>query len=102
MMLESSFDDEYKRRKGNTYKTKSSKPSKHSTNPTEESKFGSEKSSSKPPPLSQESESASNPLDETIEELPFKRYHGFAFANPRSGDGLAGRFLNDYPPKNIK
>jgi hypothetical protein len=101
MMLESSFDDEYKRRKSNTDKTKSSKTSKHSTNPTEESKLSSEKSSSKPP-LSQESESASNPLDETIEELPFKRYHGFAFANPRSGDGLAGRFLNDYPPKNIK
>lgn len=103
MMLESSFDDEYKRRKSNTDKTKSSKTSsKHSTNQTEESKLDSEKSSSKPPPLSQESESASNPLDETIEELPFKRYHGFAFANPRSGDGLAGRFLNDYPPKNIK
>ena len=102
-MLESSFDDEYKRRKSNTDKTKSSKTSsKHSTNPTEESKLSSEKSS-KPPPLSQESESASNQLDETIEEpLPFKRYHGFAFANPRSGDGLAGRFLNDYPPKNIK
>lgn len=100
-MLESSFDDEYKRRKSNTDKTKSSKTSKGSTNPTEESKLSSEKSSSKPP-LSQESESASNPLDETIEELPFKRYHGFAFANPRSGDGLAGRFLNDYPPKNIK
>ncbi len=100
-MLESSFDDEYKRRKSNTYKTKSSKTSKGSTNQTEESKLSPEKSSSKPP-LSQESESASNPLDETIEELPFKRYHGFAFANPRSGDGLAGRFLNDYPPKNIK
>jgi len=102
-MLESSFDDEYKRRKGNTDNTKSSKTLKGSTNPTDESNLSSEKSSSKPPSISQESESASNQLDDTIEEpLPFKRYHGFAFANPRSGDGLAGRFLNDYPPKNIK
>lgn len=101
-MLESSFDDEYKRKKGNTDKTKSSKTSKGPLIPTEESNLSSEKSS-KPPSLSQESESASNQLDETIEEpLPFKRYHGFAFANPRSGDGLAGVFLNDYPPKNIK
>lgn len=34
--------------------------------------------------------------------LPYKRYHIFALANPRSGDGLAARFLNDYPPKNSK
>lgn len=27
--------------------------------------------------------------NETIEKLPFKRYHIYAFANPRSGDGLA-------------
>jgi hypothetical protein len=25
-------------------------------------------------------------LNETMEKLPFKRYHIFAFANPRSGD----------------
>ena len=41
-------------------------------------------------------------LDVTIEKLPFKRYHVFAFANPRSGDGLAARFLTDFPPKNSK
>lgn len=52
--------------------------------------------------LSQESSSTHNPLDETIEKMPFKRYHVFAFANPRSGDGLASRFLTDYPPKNKK
>jgi len=98
-MLESSFDDEYKRRNSNPDKTKSSKTSKRSTNHNEESKTSLAKSSKT---LSQESESASNPLDETIDKLPYKRYHGFAFANPRSGDGLASRFLNDYPPKNIK
>lgn len=36
-------------------------------------------------------------LNETTERLPYKRYHIFAFANPRSGDGLAQRFLADYP-----
>lgn len=39
-------------------------------------------------------------LDVTFEKLPFKRYHIFAFANPRSGDGLAARFLTDFPSKN--
>ena len=43
-----------------------------------------------------------NTLDITIDKLPFKRYHVFAFANPRSGDGLAGRFLTDFPQKNQK
>lgn len=43
-----------------------------------------------------------NTLDITVDKLPFKRYHVFAFANPRSGDGLAGRFLTDFPQKNQK
>jgi hypothetical protein len=41
-------------------------------------------------------------LNETIDKLPFKRYNIFVFANPRSGDGLAERFLTDYPKKNSK
>lgn len=41
-------------------------------------------------------------MDETIDKLPYKRYHIFAFANPRSGDGLARSFLTDYPAKNVK
>lgn len=45
---------------------------------------------------------SNNKLDETIDKLPYKRYHIFTFANPKSGDGLAGRFLTDYPAKNQK
>ncbi len=36
-------------------------------------------------------------LNQTLEALPFKRYQVFAFANPRSGDGLAAGFLTDFP-----
>ena len=31
-----------------------------------------------------------------------KRYTIFALTNPRSGDGLAASFLNDYPMRNEK
>jgi hypothetical protein len=41
-------------------------------------------------------------LDQTTEKLPFKKYHVYAFANPRSGDGLAARFLSDFPPSNTR
>jgi len=60
-------------------------------------------------PTSQNKVQESNPnnlshsiLNETIDKLPFKRYHIFAFANPRSGDGLASRFLTDFPVRNDK
>ena len=41
-------------------------------------------------------------LNQTIDPLPYARYHVYAFANPRSGDGLAAGFLTDFPHKNVK
>jgi hypothetical protein len=35
------------------------------------------------------------------EKLPFKKYLVFAFANPRSGDGLAAGFLTEHPARSM-
>jgi hypothetical protein len=36
------------------------------------------------------------------EPLPFEKYLIFAFANPRSGDGLAAGFLTDHPGRTVQ
>ena len=95
-MLNSSFDDEYKLKKIN--KSDKVKSTRSSNKRTDLSTPGLTRVMSK----DSESQDHVNPLDETIDKLPYKRYHIFAFANPRSGDGLAGSFLTDYPPKNVK
>ena len=36
-----------------------------------------------------------------MEKLPFKKYLIFAFANPKSGDGLADVFLTEHPTRSV-
>lgn len=36
-----------------------------------------------------------------MEKLPFRKYLVFAFANPRSGDGLAAGFLTEHPSRSV-
>ena len=45
--------------------------------------------------------SSENKNDLKVKKKP-KRYTIFALTNPRSGDGLAANFLNDYPMRNEK
>ena len=36
-----------------------------------------------------------------VDKLPFKKYLVFAFANPRSGDGLSAGFLTEHPSRTV-
>ena len=107
LVMDSSFDEVKKKSSNrlfnNSNSTSGKKKPSNKRSSAEETTFGSSGGIMLQKPIqATEPKPSKVVLDDTIDQLPFKRYHIFTFANPRSGDGLAARFLTDFPAKNHK